>query len=94
MISVLWVSPAWIGGTAKGENGRCLCLAFVLEAQPAWNTAQGKFPDREICRLHGPGGRLGLRLFSYCSWEEGLGFSEQGWGRQPAFLVVAKEPAL
>lgn len=36
----------------------------------------------------GSPGKAGPGALSCCSWKEGLGFSEQGWGRQPAFRAV------
>lgn len=50
-------------GDGKDQDRRCLSKLFVLEALQAWNAAQEKFPNREICRLQGPEGRPGLGLF-------------------------------
>lgn len=54
---------------------------------------QGKFPDREICRLQGPRGRPGLGLSRAAAGKRGWVSVSQAGGRQPAFPVV-REPAL
>lgn len=60
----------------------------MLEALLAWNTAQRKFPDREIYRLQGPGGRLGLGLFLAAAGKRGWVSVSRAGGRQPAFQAV------
>lgn len=84
------------GGWKRRERGKTACvlsLPFVLTALPAWNTAQGKFPDREICRLQGPGGGPGPRLFGAAAGKRGWVSRSGAGGRQPAFPAV-KELAL
>lgn len=61
------------------EDSLCLSLAFVLEALPAWNTAQEKFPDREICRLQGPRGGQAWGSFEL-QLETGVGFQRARLG--------------
>lgn len=68
----------------KGEDGHCLSLAFVLGAPLAWNTAKRKFPDREICRLQGPRGSLGLGLFLAAAGKRGWVSASRAGGRYPA----------
>lgn len=77
----------------KGKTACVLSLPFVLTALPAWNTAQGKFPDREICRLQGPRGGPGPRLFGAAAGKRGWVSRSGAGGRQPAFPAV-KELAL
>lgn len=77
----------------KGKTACVLSLPFVLKALPAWNTAQGKFPDREICRLQGPRGGPGPRLFGVAAGKRGWVSRSGAGGRQPAFPAV-KELAL
>lgn len=100
MVSVLWVSPSpdWWGLSAWGwgvvvGGWSLLSLPIVLEALLAWNTAQGKFPDREICRLQGPGGRPGLGLFRATAGKRGWVSASWAGGKRLAFPVV-REPAL
>lgn len=84
------------GGWKRREKGKTACvlsLPFVLKALPAWNTAQGKFPDREICRLQGPRGGPGPRLFGVAAGKRGWVSRSGAGGRQPAFPAV-KELAL
>lgn len=94
MVSVFWVSPFpdWWGlsaGVGWGVGGwSLLSLPFVLEALLAWNTAQGKFPDREICRLQGPGGRPGLGLFRATAGKRGWVSASRAGGKRLAFPVV------
>lgn len=77
----------------KGKTACVLSLPFVLKALPSWNTAQGKFPDREICRLQGPRGGPGPRLFGVAAGKRGWVSRSGVGGRQPAFPAV-KELAL
>lgn len=88
---VLWVCPSsrsgeqplWAGSflPLMGDRKRrvSVSLPFVLEALLAWNTVQGKFPDREICRLQGPWGRLARGSFEL-QLERGVGFQQAGLG--------------
>ena len=80
-----------VGGVVGGWS--LLSLPIVLEALLAWNTAQGKFPDREICRLQGPGGRPGLGLFRATAGKRGWVSASRAGGKRLAFPVV-REPAL
>lgn len=75
----------------KGGDGRCLSPAFVLEAPLAWNTAQRKFPDREICRLQGPWGRLGLGLFLAAAGKRGWVSASRAGGGSPPSLAVREQ---
>lgn len=82
------------GGWKEALKTACLLsLPFVLKALPAWNTAQGKFPDREICRLQGPQGGPGPRLFGAAAGKRGWVSRSRARGKQPAFPAV-KELAL
>lgn len=94
MVSVLWVSPSldWWGLSAGVGGWLLLSLPFVLEALLAWNTAQGKFPDREICRLQGPGGRPGLGLFRAAAGKRGWVSASRAGGKRLAFPVVREPP--
>lgn len=88
--------PLMRGGWKRRKKGKTACvlsLPFVLTALPAWNTAQGKFPDREICRLQGPRGGPGPRLFGAAAGKRGWVSRSGAGGRQPAFPAV-KELAL
>lgn len=65
-------------------------LAFVLQALPAWNTAQEKFPNREVYGLRVPGEGWAQALRTAAGG--GGAFSKWGWGRAAAPAVRGVSP--